>query len=81
MGLKRYRGPIETVEQAQLANLILVITCQRCSRSSRIWAYRLLERWPQAAGKTLHKAEDGFWCRGCRRRVQAWISTRVSGEP
>jgi len=80
MSTKRYRGEIETVEQAMWAGLVLRITCQRCSRPHSEWAYGLCERKPSAKGLPLDCTVPGFYCRGCKRRVSVYISARQSGE-
>jgi hypothetical protein len=61
MGLKRYRGPIETVEQAMWAGMVLHINCQRCSRPASEWAYKLCERRPSAKPLPLNKPVAGFY--------------------
>ncbi len=74
MGLKRYRGTVDTVATAALDHRVLTITCQRCSRSVNMWAYRFVGHWPEKARKIpLHKTTDGFYCKGCNRRVQVYI--------
>ena len=80
MGLKRYRGPIETVEQAMWAGMVLHINCQRCSRPTSEWAYKLCQRRPSASVIPLNKAISGFYCRGCKRSVTVYISAGREGE-
>jgi hypothetical protein len=70
MGQPRYRGPIETVEQAMWTHQILMITCQRCSGSRRMVAYQLYNLRPHAGAMPLHAAVGGFYCRGCKAKVQ-----------
>jgi hypothetical protein len=70
MGQPRYRGPIETVEQAMRGHQILVITCQRCSGSRRMVAYKLYHLRPHAGAMKLHAAVGGFYCCGCKAKVQ-----------
>ncbi|MES2294047.1 MAG: hypothetical protein V4527_12170 [Pseudomonadota bacterium] len=70
MGQPRYRGPVETVEQAMWANRVLTITCQRCSGSRSMWAYKLFHLRSHAGAMPLHTAVGGFYCRGCRAKVQ-----------
>jgi hypothetical protein len=78
--LPSYRGPIETVEHAMLAGMVLDITCQRCSRPRAEWAYKLLQRKPEARAVPLNQTVDGFYCLGCRHRVKVYISARREGE-
>ena len=70
MGQSRYRGPIETVEQAMWAHQILSITCQRCSGSRRMYAYKLYHLRSHAGALPLCATVGGFWCRGCKAKVQ-----------
>lgn len=80
MSAPRYRGPVETVEQAMWAGMVLHINCQRCSRPTSEWAYRLLQRRPKAKNIPLNKAVRGFYCRGCKRSVKVYISVGREGE-
>lgn len=80
MGLKRYRGPIETVEQAMRAGMVLHINCQRCSRPHSEWAYKLCQRKPTAKAMPLNRTVGGFYCRGCKRSVNVYISAVREGE-
>ena len=73
MGAPNYRGPVETVEQAMWAHAVLHITCQRCSRSSSMWAYHLHNRRPALAALPLKQAVNGFYCKGCRRSVAVFL--------
>jgi hypothetical protein len=78
--LPNYRGPIDTVEHAMLAGMVLDITCQRCSRPRSEWAYQLCQRRPAARPVPLNRTVPGFYCLGCRRRVSVYISARREGE-
>jgi hypothetical protein len=80
MSLKRYRGPVETVEQAMWAGMVLHINCQRCSRPKSESAYKLCQRRPSAKGLPLYKNVGGFYCRGCKRSVTVYISAGREGE-
>lgn len=80
MSTPRYRGPVETVEQAMWARMVLHINCQRCSRPHSEWAYQLCEREPQAKPLPLNRTVPGFYCRGCNRSVSVYISARPEGE-
>jgi hypothetical protein len=77
MGFKKYRGPVETVEQAMMAHAVLVITCQECGHSRRRYAYRLWDQVPKAAGWPLGKPLPGFQCRACRRSVAAVLTVAM----
>lgn len=74
MGYKKYRGPIDTVEQAMMAHLVVTIACQRCSRWTTMWAWRIWNAKPEARALPLGKAVSGFRCKGCRHSVQVVIS-------
>jgi hypothetical protein len=76
----RYRGAIDTVEQAMWARMVLYITCQRCSRPHSEWAYQLCLRRPRAKALPLNRTVPGFYCRGCKRNVSVYISARPEGE-
>ena len=80
MSAPRYRGPVETIEQAMWAGLVLHITCQRCSRPRSFWAYTLCEARPDAKPVRLNQTVPGFWCRGCKRKVSVYIRATRSGE-
>jgi hypothetical protein len=80
MGVAVYKGPLHTVEDAVCARRILVITCQRCSRSHIEWAFTLYQRFPRIRTVALHATVPGFYCKKCREPVSAWISTRGEGE-
>jgi hypothetical protein len=73
MSFKKYRGPIETVEQAMMAHMVVTVTCQRCSRWTGMWAWRLWNAKPEARALPLGRTVGGFWCSGCRRSVQVVI--------
>jgi hypothetical protein len=79
MGQKRYRGPVETVERAMWANMVLHITCRRCSRPRCEWAYKLCQRKPMAKAIPLNKTVSGFYCRGCKRSVSVYIQVSEEG--
>src|SRR5580698_7207204 len=80
MSAKRYRGLVETVEQAMWADMVLHITCQRCSRPRCEWAYKLCQRRPAAGAVPLNKTVSGFYCRGCKRSVSVYITANKEGE-
>ena len=80
MGQPRYRGPVETVEQAVWAGRVLSITCQNCRRTVSKWAWTLCNEHAGARAFPLRAAIPGFWCSGCRRRVSVVMTSRVSGE-
>ncbi len=78
MGFKKYRGPVETVEQAMMAHAVLVIACTGCDHRTREYAWKLWHRAPKAVAMPLGKPVPGFRCRRCRRRVE--VMMRVAGE-
>lgn len=76
MGFKKYSGPIETVEHAMMAHLVVTVTCQRCSHWTTMWAWRIYETLKKKEKVTtmpLRKAVDGFRCKGCKHSVQVVI--------
>ena len=81
MGLKRYRGPVKTVEQAMWAGLVLQIDCQCCSRPAREWAYKLCKRRPSAKRLPIDRTVSGFYCRSCKQSVSVHIAALREGEP
>lgn len=75
-----YRGPLNTVEHAFMAGLVLDIRCQRCHRSRSEWAYLLCLRRPKAKAVPLRQSVSGFYCHGCKHSVNVYISARKEGE-
>ena len=75
-----YRGPINTVEHAFMAGMVLNIRCQRCRRSRSEWAYLLCFRGPKARAMPLRQSVSGFYCQGCKRSVEVYISAGKEGE-
>ena len=66
----KYRGPIDTVEHALMAHAICIMTCQRCRRHRRKWAYRIYEQVGEhVIGMPLRKPVPGFYCTCCKRQV------------
>jgi hypothetical protein len=76
VGIARYRGPIDTFEQALWAHAVLTITCQRCSRSASMWAYKL--RGKARGEMPMKRAVSGFYCKGCHRKVQVVMTADAS---
>jgi hypothetical protein len=74
MGLRRYHGPITTVEQAVFADLPILITCQECAHFRQMHSYQLKRMRPDAGALPLWKAVRGFYCKGCRRKVTVVIT-------
>ena len=69
MSAPRYRGPIETVEQAMWAGMVLHLTCERCRRPTAEWAYHLYQRRRAVTALPLNRTIGGFFCQGCMRTV------------
>lgn len=81
MGFRRYRGTVDTVATAALDHRVLTITCQRCSRSRNIWAYKVQANWPERAKVIpLNRTTSGFYCSGCKRSVEVYITSQPEGE-
>ena len=60
------------------AGRILTITCQRCSGSRSLYAWKLYHARAHAGALPLRAPVGGFYCRGCRRKVQVVM---VPGGP
>jgi hypothetical protein len=67
-------------EQAMWAGMVLHINCQRCSRPTSEWAYKLCQRRPSAKALLLNKSVAGFYCQGCKCSVAVYISAVKEGE-
>jgi len=76
MSYKKYRGPVETIEHAMMAHMVVTVKCTRCPQWTNMWAWKLYERLKMKGNQSspLRKPLDGFYCRGCHRRVQAIVS-------
>lgn len=74
MGLRRYHGPVTTVEQAVFADMPIIITCQECSHFRQMHAYQLKSKRPDAGQLPLWKLVPGFYCKNCRRKVSVVIA-------
>jgi hypothetical protein len=72
--------PMETIADAAGERMVLNITCQRCSRSRSEWAWKFYHRAPKGADLPLRQTVSGFWCTGCKAKVQVYISARREGE-
>jgi hypothetical protein len=69
MGLKRYRGTVNTVETAMWAQRVLTITCLECGHKTNCWAYNINQRGTAWAALPLKEPVRGFYCQECRRSV------------
>ncbi len=78
MGFKKYRGPVDTVEQAMMAHAVLIITCQGCGHYKREYAFRLWQRAPNTPALPLRKPVAGFRCRRCRTSVEAVMTVATA---
>lgn len=74
MSFKRYKGPIETIEDAMKAHMVVTITCERCLRWRGMWAWKIWNAKPWARELPLGKAITGFRCKGCRQPVVVVIT-------
>ncbi len=70
MGYRRYKGPVNTLEQAMFAQMPVRITCEGCGHFRQMAAYnalRLLSKKRKDEGVPLWKAVEGiFRCRHCQ---------------
>lgn len=78
MGFKKYRGPVETVQHAMMAHLVVTVTCQQCGRWTSMWAWRIYQAKPGAYATPLRKPVSGFWCKGCQRSVEVVILPKMN---
>jgi transcription elongation factor Elf1 len=76
MGFKRYRGPVDTVEQAMAADMTVTIRCLMCNHEKHIHAYRLVKQRRATATLKLREPVRGFRCTICRSD-EVTISTAV----
>lgn len=74
MSFKKYRGPIETVEHAMMAHMVVTIECQRCPYWTTMYAWKLWHAKPWSRTLPLGKPVSGFRCRACRGRTQVVIT-------
>lgn len=44
MGFRRYKGPVNTLEQASLADFPVRITCQKCGHFKQMHAFEALQK-------------------------------------
>jgi len=66
----KYRGPLQTVHHAVMADAICVMRCEECHRPRRKWAYRIYEEvGSYVVGMPLGKPIRGFYCTNCKRQV------------
>lgn len=77
MGMRRYSGPVTTVEQAVFADLPILVTCQECAHFRQMHAYQLKRKKIDAGQLPLWKPVPGFYCKGCRRKVTVMITAPV----
>jgi NMD protein affecting ribosome stability and mRNA decay len=76
MGFRRYRGPIDTTDQAAMADLYVTVKCHRCGHSKSFWTRRLIQDCKRARGLKLRETVTVFRCGVCNAR-EAAISTPV----
>jgi hypothetical protein len=75
MGLKHYRGTVNTVETAALDHRVITITCLDCSRETNRWAYRINQQGAPWGALPLNKPVKGFYCQCCQRGVLVVLKT------
>jgi hypothetical protein len=73
MGARRYRGPVETVEQASFADMPIRIVCLQCKHFRQMHAYEFVRCHRRAAKTLLRTPVPGFYCKACRRKVTVVI--------
>lgn len=74
MSTKKYKGPLETIEHAMMAHLVVTITCETCLRWRGMYAWKIWNSKPWARQLPLGKAITGFWCKGCHKPVLVVIT-------
>ena len=77
MAARRYEGPVDTLGQAQFANMPVRVVCNECGHFKQMHAYTLIQLARgkiEASTLPLRVPLGGlFFCRHCRRRVAATI--------
>lgn len=74
MRYRRYRGSVQTVEQAMFADMPVRITCQRCSRFRQMHAFEVMQLDRKVAEMKLWQPVSGFYCKRCRRKAAVVIT-------
>lgn len=73
MGARRYRGPVDTVEQASFADMPIRIVCLQCTSFRQMHAYELVRKHHKVAKTPLRTPVAGFFCKSCMRKVMVVI--------
>lgn len=66
MGFRRYRGPVDTVEQAAMADLTVYVRCLRCGHEKMFWTRGLMKLSRRAHRLPLREPVSAFRCQMCR---------------
>jgi hypothetical protein len=69
----RYKGRIDTVGDAAMADHNVEIACTRCSNSRHMYAYKLASIANRCADIPLGLPVPGFYCKWCRQSVEAIV--------
>ena len=77
MGFRKYRGPVQTVEQASLADLPIRVTCQQCGHFRQMHAHKLIRLSEVTRALRLGEPVRGFKCQHCRHPVLVVIAAPV----
>lgn len=68
MGVKRYKGPVHTLEQAMFADFPVRITCAKCGHFRQMHAFAAMQLLSRK-----HKAEEAL----CRRPWPVQVPLRA----
>lgn len=69
----RYEGKLATVDDAAMADHNVVVTCRSCGHERRMYAWKLAQSKERAPDIPLGVPLPGFYCRHCRRPVEAIV--------
>jgi len=82
MGQPNFRGPVETLSDANDAGYYIFVKCECCETKKEFHPYKLLSRYKRLIGAPLDTEIEKFYCLTCRSHVRAIISCnyRRTGE-
>lgn len=69
----RYEGRLDSVGDAAMADHNVEVACTKCSHTQRMYAYRLAHAKDRGAEIPLGIPYPGFFCKWCRKSVEAIV--------
>lgn len=69
----RYKGRLTTVDDAAMADHNVAVICRSCGHERHMYAWKLAQSKARAPDIPLGVAFPGFYCRRCRRPVEAIV--------